>query len=96
MLVVSVSCGARPQRGQNQIFIDVGVIGGIDPSTSLALGADAGVGEQSPSLRVLFAVRPDIKLFGSATKTATRGLQWRRKSRARVAPIDPAPDQITN
>lgn len=62
-LVVDVFHGARPQRGQNQTFIDAGVIWEIDPSTSLGLGAGAGIGEQSPALRVFFAVQRDVRLF---------------------------------
>ncbi len=62
-LVVDVFHGARPQRNQNQTFIDAGVIWEIDPSTSLGLGAGVGIGEQSPALRVFFAVQRDVKLF---------------------------------
>lgn len=35
----------------------------IDPTTSLDLGAGAGIGAQPPALRVFFAVQRDVKLF---------------------------------
>ncbi len=62
-LVVDVFHGARPERGLNQTFLDAGVNWQVNRETSLGIGAGVGLGEQSPALRVFFAVQRSVDLL---------------------------------
>ncbi len=62
-LVADVVHGAKTTKQQNETILDVGLRHVIGDEWALSGSVGAGLGQQSPAFRVLFAVQRDFALF---------------------------------
>jgi hypothetical protein len=62
-LVLDVVHGAKNTKGQNETIVDAGLRWEITDDWILSGSVGAGIGQQSPPFRVLFAIQKDFSLF---------------------------------
>jgi hypothetical protein len=62
-LVVDIVHGAKSTERQNQTIVDAGVNWELNDGWLLAGAAGAGIGQQSPAFRVIFAFQKGFQLF---------------------------------
>jgi hypothetical protein len=62
-IVGDVVHGAKPNVGQVETLIDLGLRHQISGGWSISGGVGAGIAQQSPEVRVFFALQKDINLF---------------------------------
>lgn len=62
-LVVDYVHGAKPDKRADENIVDVGLRREVSDTLAVSFGVGAGIAEQSPEFRVLFAVQKDIRLF---------------------------------
>jgi hypothetical protein len=62
-LVVDVVHGARSTAGQNQTIADLGLRHEITDDWAVGGAVGDGLGQQSPGVRVIFAVQRSFKAF---------------------------------
>ena len=62
-LVADVVHGAKSAKDQNETVVDVGLRHLLTDTVALSGAVGAGIGQQSPAFRILFAIQKDFKLF---------------------------------
>ena len=62
-LVLDVVHGAKSTKRENETVVDAGLRWEINDEWSVGGGIGAGIGQQSPQFRVIFAIQKDFKLF---------------------------------
>lgn len=62
-LVLDIVHGAKTTKRENQTIVDAGLRWEINDEWSLSGGVGAGIGQQSPQFRVIFAIQKEFKIF---------------------------------
>lgn len=62
-LVADVVHGAKPDRNANQTILEVGFRHEVNDGLALSGGVGAGIGQQSPAFRAIFAIQKSFRLF---------------------------------
>lgn len=62
-VVADVVHGARPEKGANQTFVDIGLRHEISDTWAISGGVGAGLGQQSPGFRAFFALQKNFRLL---------------------------------
>jgi len=62
-LVLDIVHGAKSTKRQNETIVDAGLRWEINDEWSVGGGVGAGIGQQSPAFRVMFAIQKDFRVF---------------------------------